>query len=321
MVYILFALGFALLVKGADWLVESSSALARKAGISDLVIGLTIVAFGTSLPELTVNLIASFEGNADIALGNIFGSNIANILLILGLSALVRELPVKRPTVLSEIPFSLAAVLLVGFFANTNLFGDPNSEPLFDRMEGAIVLLFFFLFMAYIFDMAITDREATEHSEESGPSRPLLQHILLILAGLVSLFLGGRWVVEGAVEIARMLGMSESLIGLTIVAVGTSLPELVTSVVAARRGKSDIAIGNVIGSNIFNLLWVLALSATILPLPFDTQANTDILMIIFSTTLIILSMVVNRRLAITRTEGVIFLACYIAYTAYLIWRG
>lgn len=321
MVYVLFVLGFALLVKGADWLVESSSALARRAGISDLVIGLTIVAFGTSLPELTVNLIASFEGNADIALGNIFGSNIANILLILGISALVRDLPVKRPTVLSEIPFSLAAVLLVGFFANSNLFLDERYDLTFDRIEGMIVLLFFFLFMAYIYDMAVSDRSMSNNHDNPDPDRPAYQHILLILAGLFSLFLGGRWVVEGAVDIARMLGMSESLIGLTIVAVGTSLPELVTSVVAARRGKSDIAIGNVIGSNIFNLLWVLALSATILPLPFDPNANKDILMIVFSTTLVILAMVVNRRLVITRKEGVVFLACYIGYTAYLIWRG
>lgn len=321
MVYVLFVLGFALLVKGADWLVESSSALARQAGVSDLVIGLTIVAFGTSLPELTVNLMASFEGNADIAIGNIFGSNIANILLILGVTAVVCDVPVKRPTVLSEIPFSLAAVLLVGFFANTNLFGDASMGLTFDRVEGMIVLLFFFLFMAYIFDMAITDRETVDTAEDTGIKRPLFQHLLLILAGLVALFLGGRWVVEGAVEIARLAGMSESLIGLTIVAVGTSLPELVTSVVAARKGRSDIAIGNVIGSNIFNLLWVLALSATILPLPFDPNANRDLMMIVFSTTLVLLALVVNRRLVITRKEGIVFLACYIGYTAYLVWRG
>jgi cation:H+ antiporter len=321
MIYALFALGFVLLIKGADWLVESSSDLARRAGISDLVIGLTIVAFGTSLPELTVNLISSFSGSSGIALGNIFGSNIANILLILGISALVRELPVKRPTILSEIPFSLAAVLLVGFFANSNLFLDESYDLTFDRVEGLIVLLFFFLFMAYIYDMAVSDRSQGVEQEAAEQDRPAYQHILLILAGLAALFLGGRWVVEGAVEIARNLGMSESLIGLTIVAVGTSLPELVTSVIAARKGKSDIAIGNVIGSNIFNLLWVLALSATILPLPFDTKANTDILMIIFSTTLLILSMVWNRRLAITRTEGVVFLACYVGYTAFLVWRG
>lgn len=323
MVYVLFFIGFVLLIKGADWLVDSASNLARRYGVSDMVVGLTIVSFGTSLPELTVNMLASFGGSSDIAVGNILGSNIANILLILGASALVCALPVQRPTVLSEIPFSLTAALLVGFLANSGIFQPDHEEGLMiDRIEGLVIIFFFVLFMAYIADMALRDNAMRE-----GPylapdkSKPVYFHLLVIGAGVLALFIGGKWVVDGAVRIAGILGMSEALIGLTVIAVGTSLPELVTSVVAAYRGNTDIAVGNVVGSNIFNLLWVLGLSATIRPLPFQVPSNVDILMIIVSSTLLLVALVFSRKWLIARPTGALFLLIYAAYTAYLIWRG
>jgi cation:H+ antiporter len=322
MVYVLFFIGFILLIKGAEWLVDAASNLARRYGVSDMVVGLTIVSFGTSLPELTVNMLASFGGSSDIAIGNILGSNIANILLILGASALVCALPVQRPTVLSEIPFSLTAALLVGFLANSGLFQSDGAGLMIDRAEGFVILFFFFLFMAYIVDMAMRDN-AQSQGQYLAPdrSKSIYMLILIMAGGVIALFLGGKWVVDGAVEIASKLGMSEALIGLTVIAVGTSLPELVTSVVAAYRGNTDIAVGNVVGSNIFNLLWVLGLSAAIRPLPFQVPSNADILMIIFSSTLLLIALVFSRKWLITRTTGAVFLVIYAAYTAFLIWRG
>lgn len=321
-VLVLFVLGFVLLIKGADWLVDAAGTLARRFGISDLIVGLTVVSFGTSLPELMVNLLASFNGSADIAIGNIFGSNIANILLILGASALVAKLPVQRDTVISEIPFSLMAALLVGFLANTNLFHGPSQTLMLDRSEGFMILFFFILFMAYIVEMALKGRDATlPHYHSPNLQEPWLKQVLIMLAGIVALFLGGRWVVDGAVEIATMFGMSEAFIGLTIIAIGTSLPELITSMVAAYRGSTDIAVGNVVGSNIFNLLWVLGLSAVIRPLPFSVPSNFDILMIIGSSTLLLMAFVINRKFEISRFIGFLFLAIYTGYMVFLVQRG
>jgi cation:H+ antiporter len=321
-VIVLFFVGFVLLIKGADWLVDASGILARRFGVSDLVVGLTVVSFGTSLPELTVNLLASFNGSSDIAIGNIFGSNIANILLILGATALVARLPVQRDTVISEIPFSLMAALLVGFLANTSIFQGPRQQLMLDRTEGFIILFFFLLFMAYIVEMAIRDKTSVlPHYHPPDTNAPLLKQILIMLVGFICLYLGGRWVVEGAVEIARWFGMSEAFIGLTIIAIGTSLPELITSVVAAYRGNTDIAVGNVVGSNIFNLLWVLGLSAVIRPLPFSVPSNMDILMIIGSSALLLMVFVANRKFEISRLTGLVFLALYTAYLVFLVHRG
>lgn len=322
MVYVLFIVGFVLLVKGADWLVDAACILARRNGISDLVIGLTLVSFGTSLPELTVNVTASMNGSADIAIGNVLGSNIANILLILGASAMIATLPVQRPTLLSEIPFSLAAALLIGFLANTHFFGAEESVLMINRWEGVFIIFFFFLFMIYIADMAIRDKAAAMNENPDLDYRsPLWQLMLIMGGGIVSLYLGGQWVVDGAVQIAQQLGMSEALIGLTVVAIGTSLPELVTSMVAAWRGNADIAVGNVVGSNIFNLLWVLGLSAAIRPLPFKTISNFDVLAIILASALLIAALAMSRRMVITRPVGILFVLLYAFYTAYLIERG
>lgn len=315
--YVLFVIGFVLLIKGADWLVGGASSIAKKYRVPDIIIGLTIVSFGTSMPELIVNIIASLNGNAEIAVGNVFGSNIANILLILGVAALIFPLPLQRGTVMSEIPFSLMAALLVGFLANASLFDQPQGL-IVSRIDGAILLFFFVLFMLYVFKVA---REGNEETPESYEEKPMLQASGLILVGVLSLFLGGKWTVDGAVLIAGQMGMSESFIGLTVVAIGTSLPELVTSAIAAKRRNTDIAVGNAVGSNIFNILWILGISAVIHPLPFNVLSNFDILMIIFASTLLILSVSLEKKKAVGRISGVVFLLCYVAYIVFLLQRG
>lgn len=316
--YVLFALGFVLLIKGADWLVNGATAIAKKYRVSDMVIGLTVVSMGTSMPELVVNILASLSGNAELAVGNVFGSNIANILLILGVAALIYPLPLQRSTVVSEIPFSLMAALLVGFLANAALF-DRYQGLIISRTDGGILLFFFALFMLYIFKVAREDGE--QEVQENYQEQPMLRAGGLVLLGIFSLFLGGKWTVDGATFIATRLGMSESFIGLTVVAIGTSLPELVTSAVAASRRNTDIAVGNVVGSNIFNILWILGVSAMIHPLPFSVLSNFDILMIIFASTLLILSVSLEKKRAVGRVSGVVFLLCYVAYVVFLLQRG
>lgn len=322
MVYILFVLGFFVLIKGAEWLVNGAKAIASSMGISDLLIGLTIVAIGTSMPELVVNIIACYQGNPGLAIGNVLGSNIANILLILGATAIIRTIPVKKNTVLIEIPFSLAAALLVGFLANSSfeLSTLPAGKLFLSWFDGLVILFFFFMFMAYIIMVGLEEKNNMTSSADKEKSSSL-STILSLIGGIIGLFIGGKWVVDGAVQIAENMGMSSTFIGLTVVAVGTSLPELVTSLVAARKNEMDIAVGNVIGSNIFNLLWILGISAIITPLPFDVMTNTDILVIIGATCLIILAMIIGRRFTIKRIEGIIFLMSYAAYIVFLTYRG
>ncbi|WP_266202583.1 calcium/sodium antiporter [Pontibacter kalidii] len=319
LLYFLFAIGFVLLIKGADVLVEGASSIAKRYGLPDMVVGLTIVSFGTSLPELIVNVMASLQGQPELAIGNVFGSNVANLLLILGVTALICPLPIKRNTILTEIPFSLIATLLVGFLANATLLNN-RYDLYISRLDGAILLGFFGMFMVYIYNVARTNKDEVL-PEEDTPVMTMGKSILLILLGMVGLFLGGKWVVDGAVHIAQALGLSESFIGLTVVAIGTSLPELVTSAMAAYRRNIDIAVGNVVGSNIFNLLWILGVSAIVSPLPFNVMNNSDIVMMILASAMLILAMPIGKRNAIDRANGVIFLLTYFAYIGYLIMRG
>ncbi|MDZ7740704.1 MAG: calcium/sodium antiporter [Bacteroidota bacterium] len=316
--YILFITGFVLLIKGADLLIKGAMRIAHKYQISDIVIGLTIVSLGTSLPELIINLFASFKGNAPIAIGNIFGSNVANVLLILGLSAIFNPLPLKRNTIYSEIPFAIIATLLVGFLANA-AFSETESRLIIDRADGAILMLFFFMFMLYVFKIARKNEQ--ELSEKVIDDSSLKKPLFYVALGMVMLFFGGEWVVNGASKIATDMGLSQEFIGLTIVALGTSLPELVTSVIAAKNKNADIAVGNVIGSNIFNLLWVLGLSALIKPLPFDVINNIDILVMVFSTTIIIFALGLDGKNRINRFSGIIFVLLYATYIYYLFIRG
>ncbi len=321
MVYFLFLVGFVLLIKGADFLVEGSSSIAKKYHIPELVIGLTIVSFGTSMPELVVNILASFNGSSELAIGNIFGSNIANVLLILGVSAIIKPLPIQRSIYFTEIPLSLLATFMVGFLANANLFSNED-QLMLSRFDGGMLLCFFALFMGYIYVVSRSKQTSPSAKEpEEIMLLPMKKSIVYIAVGMVGLFLGGKWVVEGAIHIAKIYNLSETLIGLTVVAIGTSLPELVTSAVAAYKNKADLAVGNAIGSNIFNLLWILGLSAVIQPLPFSVITNMDILMVIFASTMLIMAVIVGSRPRVDRWEGWVFLVVYLGYIFYLVMRG
>lgn len=327
----LLIVGFALLVKGADWLVDGASDIARRFGISDLFIGLTIVAFGTSMPELVVNIIASVQGNTAIAIGNIVGSNISNTLLILGVTAILAPIAVQSSTVRKEIPFSLLAACALFFVANDALIDGYDMSEI-SRGDGLIFMSFFLIFLYYTFGIAKKSEpiaEAQEHRLRSGWIA-----LLCLVAGGAMLVLGGKLAVDAAVSIARALGISDSLIGLTIVAIGTSLPELASSAAAAYKGKPDIAVGNVVGSNIFNVFWILGLSAVIKPLPFDRMMNVDLGFVILSTVLLLLTVHtghLHRRVLfwwrqrdaflIRKWEGALLLLTYVSYMAYIVARG
>ncbi|MCF6353057.1 MAG: calcium/sodium antiporter [Cyclobacteriaceae bacterium] len=321
MIYVLFVIGFVILIKGADLLVDGASSIGKRLNLPSIVIGLTIVSFGTSLPELLVNLMASFSGSSQLAIGNVLGSNIANILLILGISALIRPLPITKNTYFSEIPFSLIATLLVGFLANATIFNeaDPAAGLLLSRYDGFVLLFFFVLFLGYVYVVSKQNKDEIEENTiivmSTGKS------VIYILIGMVGLFFGGQWVVNGAIHLATIFGMSQSFIGLTIVAIGTSLPELVTSIIAVRRNNTDIAVGNAVGSNIFNLLWILGISATIKPLAFEVVSNSDIFMIIIASTMLILAVIIGKRTIISRWEGLWFMLAYSAYMVFLFHRG
>lgn len=322
MIYVLFVLGFVVLVKGADLLVDGASSIGKKFKLSSLIIGLTIVSFGTSLPELLVNIVASFSGSAELAIGNVFGSNVANILLILGVTALICPLPITRNTYFSEIPFSLIAILLVGFLANASIesMGVAGDGLLhLSSFDGFVLLFFFALFLGYVFIVSKQDSSMIESGEikEYTWSRSLSY----IIIGIIGLFFGGQWVVDGAIVLAKKLELSETFIGLTVVAIGTSLPELVTSVMAALKKNTDIAVGNAIGSNIFNLLWILGLSAIIKPLPFEVISNIDVFMVIIASTFLIMAVIIGKRPVISRWEGFWFILAYIIYIVFLINRG
>lgn len=314
---LLLVAGLALLLKGADFLVAGASEVAETLGISQLVIGLTVVAFGTSMPEVVVTLISGIQGHPDLAIGNILGSNIANILLVLGIAAIIRPLPVNDSTVVSEIPFSLTAALLVGFLANAALFSG-QAELSISHADGAILLFFFFLFGIYIYNISQGSQPPpVQKSRKESMTIPLLK----LAGGIAALWLGGHWVVQSAIQLAQDMGISDSLIGLTIVAIGTSLPELMASAVAAYRNQPDIAVGNVVGSNIFNLLWVLGIASVITELPFEVVSNTDLVMVIVASTLLLLALVTSRATCVLRIHGVIFVSTYGAYLYYLIQRG
>jgi cation:H+ antiporter len=313
--YILFAIGFVFLIKGADFLVDGATSVARRLKVSDLAIGLTVVAFGTSTPELFVNIISSYKGNTGIAIGNVLGSNIANIFLILGLSSIIYPLTVTKGTVWKEIPFSLLAAIVLLFMANDQIL-DSSGVSALTRIDGLTFLCFFTIFIYYTFSIAAR----VEGMEEHVPARQYgwLRSLLYIIAGLAGLTIGGKWIVDGAIVLAAKLRMSESLIGLTIVAVGTSLPELATSTVAAYKKNVDIAVGNVVGSNIFNIFFVLGISAIIKPLPFQIKNNVDLGAVILSSLMLFFFMFTGKKRSLDRWEGIVCLILYFSYVAFLI---
>lgn len=310
------AAGFMLLAKGGDLLVDGASSIAKHFRVSELVIGLTIVSLGTSAPELLVNIIASLGGSSGIALGNVFGSNICNTLLILGVAGLITPIAVGHGTVWREIPFSLFIVIVLGLLLNDTLYNSAGHDQL-SRGDGLILLVLFGLFMYYVFTISSSSGEEVEGET---PDMGIPKSSLFIIIGLVGLAGGGKLVVSGAVDIAQTFGVSETLIGLTIVAIGTSLPELFTSAMAAYRGKPDIAIGNVVGSNIFNILFVLGISSTIKAIPYPIFMNVDLLVVALSSFLVFAFMFISRKHRLERWEAALLIAGYIAYTAYLIVR-
>ena len=283
-------LGLIILVKWADLLISGSASIAKKFGISSLVIGLTIVAFWTSLPELTVSLMAAVSGKNDIALGNIVGSNIANILLILGTTSVLSTIPVKSSTVWKEVPFSLLAILIVLFLGADIYFGQ-GTKNIISSGDGFVLIGFFILFLYYIAGIS-NDEENTDSGIKKYSTWVSLGMIIL---GLTGLMIGGKMFVDGAVKIAQIIWMSERVIGLTIVAIGTSMPEMITSIVAARKGQNDIAVGNIVWSNIFNIFWILGLSSLFAPITIEISNFTDIWVCISATILLFLAFFIGRK--------------------------
>ena len=300
--------GLVLLVKGADWLVDGASKLAKRLGVTDLVIGLTIVALGTSMPEFVVNMVSVADGATDLAITNILGSNIINTLVILGCSALVCPLVAQRSTVRLDIPLNIVAGVLVLVFV---FISSPMEPKGLSRVEGLALLVVFAAFLVYTFYTAKADATTTT---EATPF-PLWKCVVLILAGLVGLVVGGEMIVKSAVAIARYCGVAESVIGLTIVALGTSLPELATSVVAAFKHNNDIAIGNVVGSNIFNVFFILGTSAIIKHLPVYPGIEIDAALVAVSA-LAVWLLLCNKNRSINRWGGVLLLVLYAGYLTY-----
>lgn len=300
--------GLVLLVKGADWLVDGASSLAKRLGVSDLVIGLTIVAFGTSMPEFVVNMVSVADGATDLAITNILGSNIINTLVILGCSALVCPMVAQRSTIQFDIPLNILAGVLVLLFV---FITSPMEARGLSRIEGLTLLVIFAGFLAYTLYTAKSDTQTTETSA----TFPIWKCVILILLGLVGLVVGGEMIVKSAVAIARYCGVAESVIGLTIVALGTSLPELATSVVAAFKHNNDIAIGNVVGSNIFNVFFILGTSATIQLLPVYPGIELDAALVAVSAFAVWL-LLQNKKRTIHRWGGAILLLLYAGYLTY-----
>ncbi|QJR22053.1 hypothetical protein BREVNS_1303 [Brevinematales bacterium NS] len=312
--WFLMLVGFLFLIYGANMLVDGASSLAKKLDIPAIVIGLTIVAFGTSTPELVVNIFASFSKNSDIALGNIIGSNIFNILGILGLSAVVFPLTVKSNTTWIEIPLCILSAVIVFIVANDVLITKVGVS-LIDRIDGIVLLFFFVIFLVYNVQLM---KSGGFEEEVSVKEYSLLVAILFIFFGLGLLFIGGKMVVTYAVEVARSFGIPQRIIALTIVSIGTSLPELMTSVVAAFKKNTDIAIGNIVGSNIFNVFFILGLSAVIYPVGLQKGSNMDMGVNILASLLLFLFVFTGRGRKLERWEGGVFLFLYFLYVSLLI---
>lgn len=309
---VLLAVGLVLLVKGADWLVDGASVLAKKNNVSDLAIGLTIVAFGTSAPELVVNAVAASGNYPDIVFGNVIGSNNFNLFVILGIAGLIVPLSVQSSTVWKEIPFSLLAAIVLFFLAN-NYFLAQSSD--LSRYDAIILLVLFLAFLYYVATQLKTDPDAEVVAAKDYSTLKIWGLIIIGLAGLVG---GGKLVVDNAVAMAHSLGVSEKIIGLTIVAAGTSLPELATSVVAAMKKNADIAIGNIVGSNIFNILLILGVSGLIRPLAFSSAFNTDIYILAAGTIFLFLAMFIGKKHRLDRWQAFAMLSAYLLYTGYLV---
>lgn len=316
---LLFIVGIILIIVGANYLTEGASVLARRFGVSPLVVGLTIVAFGTSSPELIVSLMSALKGNSDIAMGNVVGSNIFNVLVIGGITALVTPITITRSTIRREIPLMILACLVLSVMALDRIFaGTGEIENVLSRSEGIVLLGFFLIFLTYTFAIAKGEPDNPYATPDTERRYPLWLLIVFIIGGLAGLIVGGDFFVNSASSIARTLGMSEGFIGLTIVAAGTSLPELATSVAAALKKEPEIAVGNIVGSNIFNIFLILGTTATVTPIRIGGVSTLDFLMMSFSAILLYVFAVLFGQRVIKRAEGAVLFLCFVLYTAYLI---
>ncbi|MEQ8878263.1 MAG: calcium/sodium antiporter [Cyclobacteriaceae bacterium] len=320
---LLVTVGFVLLIKGADLLVNGASSLAKRFNVSDIAIGLTIVAMGTSAPELVVNIISgtvrSPKGTHDVVFGNIIGSNIFNIFLILGVASVIYPLTVQRNALWKEIPYSLVATVIFFVLVNDKMFGlgDKNQLGIFD---GVLLLIMFSLFLLYIFLNLKRNPDDSELIEDIAVM-PVWKTVVFVVFGIAGLTIGGRMIVDNAVSIANAFHVSEKLIGLTILAAGTSLPELATSAVAAFQKKSDLAVGNIVGSNIFNLLLVIGVTAIIHnPIIYNPVLNTDLIIVMIGTFMLFIFMFTFKQYKLDRSEGLIYLLGFVAYMFYLFTR-
>ncbi len=317
---LLLAVGMALILGGANFMTDGSAALAKRLGMSDFLVGLTVVSMMTSAPELVVSVTSAFNASTEMAIGNIVGSNIFNILVIVGISALIKPIVVERGILLNEIPLVvLSSVVLLVMGSAPWIDGGTMTLT---RVDGLVLLLFFIVFMRYTFASAKKVEPGTDPAEAEGAAKkqmPLWKAVVYVLGGLAGLVFGGDWFVDGASGIAKSVGWSEGLIGLTIIAAGTSLPELATSVVAALKGNPGICLGNVIGSNIFNIFFVLGVTSTIMPLGFGTIELSDLLVLTAASLFFwIVGSFFGRARTITRWEGALMVFLYVAYTAWLV---
>ena len=309
---LLLLVGLGLVVLGADWLVNGASSIARRAGISEFVIGLTIVGFGTSCPELVVSLSGAIEGNSDISVGNVVGSNIFNVLFILGLTAMVLPVGMTDKNRRIDIPITLGVTILLVILGITG----SMSGPVISRWEGVLMLLVFSAYLFYCFKSDSKD----EFSETQQATLSITKSIALTITGLAGLIFGGDLFVDSATALARQIGVSDKFIAVTILAGGTSLPELATSLVAAIKGKEQLALGNILGSNVFNAMMILGLSSVITPLSFASMTIVDIITLVLSAVLLLIWAYTGRKNRIDRREGAAMLLCYVAYNVFLFSR-
>lgn len=317
---ILIILGFILLIKGADFLVDGASNIAKRFHIPEIVIGLTIVAIGTSMPELFVSVTASLEGHSDLAIGNVVGSNIANLLLILGACAVIRPLKVAKETKIFEIPFTILSTILLFYICTNNIGNEVN---IVTRQEGILLIIFCVMFIMYNLIMAKKGKQFNENNSfveiKNDNKISVSKAILGVIVGIIGLKIGGDIVVNQSVEIAKLIGISEKLISLTIVAFSTSLPELITSITATKKGETDMAIGNILGSQIFNILLIIGVSALVSPINYSISYNWNIILLLIGSILLGIFPLIKKRNEMTRINGILFLIMYIAYFITLIY--
>ncbi|OYT16224.1 MAG: sodium:proton exchanger [Bacteroidetes bacterium 4572_77] len=315
--YVLLVVGMLILIYGANLMVKGASSFAKMLGIPNIIIGLTVVAFGTSFPELMINIFASMEGKSGLAVGNVIGSNIINVLLVIGIAAFIKPLEVQSTTVRFEIPFSLLGMAILFVVANDGLI-NGTTESMLLRSDGIIFLAFFMIFIYYTF--VVSTQESAHHPEEGHDVLEMskTKSALLLVMGMIGLYFGGDIIVDSATIIAAQWGLSEMVVGILVVALGTSLPELATSAVASYKGNADMAIGNIVGSNIFNVFLVLGVSSTISPISFDPSINPDLILAFVATLLLLLFVFTGKGRKIDRKEATIFILLYIGYVVWLL---